>query len=64
MFEPTGEVRSPLCGEFFKGSDGDIIVARFDFEITEFPIYRYTADVTSRRSQWIKNEMPKQSSNV
>jgi len=37
----TGEVRYPTCGETFLCDDGKIETARFDFEATKFPIFRF-----------------------
>ncbi len=39
-FEETGEVRPPKYGEHFKGSDGAIKVAEFDFSEQSFPIMK------------------------
>lgn len=49
MFEPTGEVRLPRCGELYLSTDGRIELATFDFEKVIAPIYRNISNDNTRR---------------
>ena len=50
-YVPTGEIREPREGEFFKGDRGNIVQAMFDFRATFFPIMKEIVEPSGEHTE-------------